>query len=435
MKTKALYILLFCLQLSAFSQLNFSSVDSLFAYAERNSSVSKINDQQALLSKWTKIAAIGNTVNFRSPVSFTATDNLLLPVSFIPAAAFGGPAGTFKQITLGQQYVSNFNFNPQIDIISPYNWAKVKSASISNELTEINNKIARKNLFESIAAAYCNIISLQEQITIVKQNVAAADTLELIAKNKLNQGLIRVQDYNNTSVNRLLISDKLNQLNVSLQQQLNALKILCDIPAGKSLILLAPAGYYTSTYNAQLKASSSLLLKNSILQASLAKSELRANRFSMLPVISAVYYQGWQHNSNDAFFDSKQAWIQSQYIGLRITMPFPPEVMKLSQSYNAKINYRIASLNAEHAKLQNEINNKNLELDYEKAFISYTSAKEIYSLKNDNYLKYHEQYREGIISTDIMLSSFTDMLNAKINFVSSQALLEFNKIKITINNL
>lgn len=419
------------LSLSIRSQISFNSLDSLLSYAERNSATIKTCQQQTLLAKWTKVAAIANTVNFKSPVSFSATDNLKLPVNFLPAEAFGGPAGTFRQVTLGQEYVSNFNFNPQIDIVNPYNWAKVKSASLSKEITEVSNQLNKKTLFENIAAAYYNVIALQEQIVSTEKSLIASDSIALIAKNKFTQGIIREQDLNNTTVNLLNIKDKLVQLKSLHQQQLNTLKILCDIPAGTSITLKDLSAFDVQQ---SIKSVSDLNSRYNILQDKLAKNELRANRLSMLPVLSFVYYQGWQQNSNTAFFDSKNTWIQSNYIGLRLTVPFPPDVTKLSQTYTTKVNYRIAAINNTHSQLQTELNNKNLELDYEKSLSGYTTGKQIFDLKNSNYQKSLNQYKEGVLSTDNLLIAFNDMLNAQLNLISAFSSAQFTKSKIIIDN-
>lgn len=432
MKSIKHIILLLCLYGSGIKgQLTFSGLDSLLAFSDKNSSVSKTNLQQTLLAKWTKVAALANTVNFKSPVTFSATDNLKLPVSFIPAEAFGGPAGTFRQITLGQEYVSNFNFNPQIDIVNPYNWAKVKSASINKELTEVSNQIAKKTLYENIAAAYYNIIALQEQILIIEKSLTASDSVLLIVKNKFSQGIIREQDVNNATVNKLNVADKLNQLRSMLDQQVNTLKILCDIPSGTEVTVKADQ---SEEVNGSLKATSTLQSRLNILQSSYARNELRANRLSMLPTLSLFYYQGWQQNSNTAFFDNKADWIQSQYIGVRISMPIPPDVNKLSQTYTTKINHRIAELNSSHSQLQTELANKNMEIDYDKASSSYSLAKQIFELKNSNYIKSLNQYREGILPTDNLLNAFNDLLNSELNLVSAYSSARFNRSKIAINN-
>jgi outer membrane protein TolC len=412
------------------AQITFTSLDSVLSYTQKKSSSIKITNEQNLLAKWTKIAALGNTINLRSPISFSSTDNTMLPVNFIPADAFGGPPGTFRQITLGQQYVSNFNINPQIDIINPYAWAKVKSASINKEMTEVNSLLIKKNLFESIAAAYYNCVSIQDQINLTQQSLQAADSIVFIVQNKYSLGIVREQDLNNAKVNQLNVTDKLNQLKLMLQQQQNSLKILCDIPASTKLSIVNE----DHVSDSKGKAGSSLPYRYTELQAGYARSELRANRLNMFPIISLVGYQGWQQNSNTAFFDNNASWIQSRYIGLRITVPFPPDVTKLSQSYTSKINYHIAQLNNDHTKLQTELSNESLNIDAEKANSSYQTAKQIVDLKKANYEKSINQYKEGILPTDNLLTAFSDLLNSELNFISAYSNLQYNNSKININN-
>jgi OMF family outer membrane factor len=423
------YILIF-ISLFGKAQLSFNSLDSLLSYSNRNSVAVKITTQQSLLAKWTKVAAMANSINFRSPLSFSATDNILLPVNFIPADAFGGPAGTFRQITLGQEYVSNFNFNPQIDIINPANLARIKSASVNKELTEINNQLTKKTLYESIAAAYFNCLGIQEQITVTEKNLVLADSLTLIVKNKYQLGIAREQDLNNVTVNNLMVKDRLQQLKINLEQQMNSLKILCDIPTATTIRLVNEE----ETKNEDLKTVSTLQFRYSTLQGDYAKSELQANRWSMLPVLSFVYYQGWQKNSNTSFTDGNAPWIQSKYIGLRLTVPFPPDVNKLSQTYTSKVNYKIAALNASHSKLQSELNNQSMQLDLEKSRNSFEIARQIADLKNSNYQKSVNQYKEGILASDLLLTSFTDLLNSSANLAIARATMQYNRSKILISN-
>jgi hypothetical protein len=110
-------------------------------------------------------------------------------------------------------------------------------------------------------------------------------------------------------------------------------------------------------------------------------------------------------------------------------------VSKLSQSYTSKIDYRIAWMNAEHTKLQNELNNQTMNLEYEKTVSSYEAAKQIAALKSTNYNKSVNQYNEGILSADLLLTAFSDLLVSRLNLASAQANMDYNKIKIRINNL
>ena len=138
MKKILIYIILlgFAFSIKAQSDITFNRLDSLYAYANRNSAVAKSNYQQILLAKYQKIAALANIINLRNPISFSSTDNTTLPVSFFPGGILPGtPPGTFVKVTLGQQYVNNFNVLHQIDIINPGNWAQIKKANVNAQLT------------------------------------------------------------------------------------------------------------------------------------------------------------------------------------------------------------------------------------------------------------------------------------------------------------
>jgi len=422
-------------KVKAQQELKFNKLDSVYAYAERSSSVIKSNYQQTLLAKYQRIAALANAVNLRSPLTFTPTDNTTLPVSFFPGGILPGTKpGEFSKVTLGQQYVSNFNLAPQIDLINPGNWSQIKMANINEEITSINNLINKKTLYESIAACYYNINSFQEQIKITKKNLLATDTLLLIITDKFGQGIVRQQDVNDATINKLTLQDKLNQLQISLEQQYNSLKILCDITMSTPLIVEEELNY-NQQFEADMEASSQLQLKSNLLQMEYAKANLRSNRLSNLPVVSLLYYNSYYQNSNSQFFDSNpnNKWLNSAYIGGKITI-FLPDVTHIVSSSNAKINYHASVIDFNHNKLQNDIANNQLHLDYQKAYSQFVTTKQISKLKEENYRMAVNQYNQAILSSDKLLTSFNDMLVSRLNYSSSLANLLFTKSKIDINN-
>lgn len=428
------FILLVAINAMAQKSLQFRSLDSLFLYAENHSSTIKIGDEQNLLAKWTKLASIGNTINLRSPISASWTDNTELPISYVPAEMFGGPAGTLKELSFGQEYVTNYAITPQIDIINLVAWTKIKSASINKKLTETTNLIAKKNLFESISAAYYNIVSIQFQISILKENIEAADSILSIVTNKFNKGIVREQDKNNASINLLNIQDKYAQLNSSLEQQYNTLKLLCDIQTDVSIQIIEKTTESIAV-SSIIECKSSLLEKQNKLQADYLRSELRSSRMlTFAPTVSFIFNQAWQENSDVGFFDPNANKFSTQYFGLKVTVPLPFDVNRLSQNYTTKINYSISKLNSEHGSLQNQLNNKQLELEYQKALSGYSTSKQVNELKEINYSKSMNQYKEGILSTENLLLSFTDKINAQLNLISATSSLQFAQSKIKINN-
>jgi OMF family outer membrane factor len=415
--------------------LTFNSLESLFQFAEENSYAIKTNKQNTILAKYQKLAALANIVNFRNPLVFTMTDNTKLAKTFVdphalnPSVPAGGP---LESITLGIQYVSNANITPQIDIINPANWSQVKSASINEVLTSTQNKLNKKALYESIAACYYNIISYKEQIEVTRKNLSSTDSILTIVKNKFDQGLVRQKDVNDATINKLSLQDKFNQLNISLEQQYNSLKILCDIPSGKQLIIEEKLNY-DQQFETDLEASSQLQFMSSLLQMEYAKNDYRNNLLSNLPVVSLLYNTALYQNSNVQFYDPNAKWLNAVYYGAKLSWNIP-DITHIVSSSNSKVSYHIAKINFEHNKLQNDINNNQLILDYEKYYSQYSANKQILSLKADNYRMASNQFSESILPVDNLLNSFNDMLVSRLNYCSVIANLAYTRSKIDINN-
>lgn len=417
---------------SAQTELSFNNLNVLLEYAENNSITIKSGEQQSLLAKWQKISAQAGLVNFRMQTNFNLTNNLELPVTFLPAEAFGGTPGTFKEVTTGQQYIGNLNVAPQIDIINPASWAKLKSANVNAELTATNNLIAKKTLFESISATYHNIISLQEQIQITQKSLLVADTLLNNMQNKYAEGIVRQQDLNDAHINKLALSDNLEQVNLSLKQQYYSLKILCDIPESTDVIIEEQPDYNKQIVSG-LHVDDQLQYKSSLLKVELAKADLKTNRLMQYPTVSLMYYNVWQQSSNDMFFDNNVKWLNAQYIGLKVTVPFP-DINRYTLTKSSQINKTISLQNAVHTKLENELTNKQLVLDYEKAYSQLTTSKQIYQLKEQNYGLALNQFNMSILPSDKLLIAFNDMLISRLNYSSALANLNYTMAKIEITN-
>jgi OMF family outer membrane factor len=421
-----------CLSAGAQGTLSFGALRDVFAYADAHSVTFKNATQQMLMAKYQTLAARLDKWKLKGDANLTSTDNTKLPVNFIPAEIFGGPSGTYRQVTFGQQYVTGVNFAPQIDILNPFAMAQLRTARASEQVTNATNLLNRKTLYESVAAAYYNILSYQWQIRVTKNSLDNADTLTLIMSNKQQEGIARQQDVNNAKANQLSIQDKLQQLEVNLEQQYNNLKLLCDIDVNTTVTIGEAADL--GAFDAGLTATGYLARLQSEWQLKYEEADLRANKRWFLPTITLFSSIGWQQYTNDHPFDNNR-WIGSNYIGLKLSLPIFPDVGKVAAVRYDRINVAVAKHNFAHAALQDSLNNKTLQLDYQKAFKSARLAGEIAALKEDSYYKNLNIYKEGILSATDLFTAFNDWLNNSLNAVAQQANSDYAKSKIMINNI
>jgi OMF family outer membrane factor len=165
----------------------------------------------------------------------------------------------------------------------------------------------------------------------------------------------------------------------------------------------------------------------------LAQKEYKVNAFSNYPTLSVVGNWAWQENSNQQFFDKNANWIPASYIGLRLNIPIP-DATKLSQTKMYKSNVRLAEINAGHQALQQEILNKQLDIDYSKAIDNYQFTQKISLLKTDTYQKNFNLFKQDIYATDNLMVSFSDALTAQLNEQTAFVNTLFQQYKIRLNN-
>ena len=428
---KIIFFLLLFSNVKAQDSLSLKSIDDVLAYAEKNATVLKVSNEQTALAKYQTLISKINIFNPKGNVTASATDFLELPSNFLPAEIFGGVPGTFKEVKFGQQYISSIGITPQIDLINIQSWQKIKASKINENLSNKTQLLIKKNLFENLAMTYYSIISIQKQIEILDVNYVNNIKIEEVVRNKNKEGLVRSQDVNQAAVNLLQIEDKKMQLETTLLQQINALKVLCDINFDTKLNLSNPEIEINEFQKIEVK--SKLISEQSILQKELNKQVLKSYNSSFYPTLSAIGNWTYQDNSNIGFFNTNATSFQSSYIGLRLNYILP-ESSKFQQKRTLKTNLTIASENAKHSELQEKNANEQLKLDFQKSMDSFIISKKIVALKTDTYNKNLEIFKQNLVSIDNLLISFNDKLNAELSVVVNEINTNYLKIKININN-
>jgi OMF family outer membrane factor len=426
-------VLLLCLsviKVQGQEQVKISTINEAFTLA-KNKNYTVVNAElQIKIADLTKKSAVANVFNPRVPTTIQALDNMNQQVSFLPAEAFGGPAGTFKEVTIGQQYVSTLAIMPQFEIFNLSNIAQVKSAKINEQLVDNQNKINELQLYNKINSIYSNILSFNGQKEILQENLKIAKNIQSIIKQKFDEGLVRKQDVNEAEVNVISTKDKLEQLELNLKIQYQLLNLIFENQTNTE-ITESVWNYENSNQITQVK--NNLDVDNTHLQNILAQQEYKSLKYQNLPSLSFVSSFSWQNLSNESFFHTKSNNTNFNYLGLKLNIELPT-AQRLANTKNKRVQIKMLSNSEEHSIKENDIKNQQLILDYEKSLKQVENFKKIADLKKDTYDKNYNQFKENILSLDKLLISQNELLQSKLNLVLALASISFNKNKIDINN-
>lgn len=428
---KLFFFVLFLQIIQAQEKKTFQNLDEVLAFTKEKNTTFKNSELQSQLATLTYKTAIGNTLNPRIPVSVQLIDNYKLQQSYLPGPIFGLPDGTYKTVSMGLQYNTTFNVQPQFDILNLANVALVKSAKINAKLVESQNLLIEQNIDNQINAIYFNILSFQEQIKIVNKNIALATQLATITQNRFKEGIGRKQDANDAEANLLLLQNKLTQLETGLAQQYTTLQVFVE---NATLLGLTQNLWDFEKNNQPMETQGKLQVDNAKLQWQQLQQDTKVAKLQNLPTLGFVSSFNWLDAGNNGFFAQGNSWQNFSYWGLKLSWDFPTSVQKLSTWKSKSIQAKLQENNAKHAEIENSSKNKNMQLDYENAVIQLDNLKKIYALKKDTFEKNNNQYLENILSLDKLLTSQYDMLNSEINLVSGLANIGFYKYKILINN-
>lgn len=408
-----------------------TSFDEFMNLANAKSMTIKSGEIQLTQSKKAKIAAIYGVIDPSGSLSGSYTNNTQLPVNLIPSEILGGQPGTFQEVKFGVQYNTNFNAYAEIKLFNLQGWENLKLAKLNIHLSESNNKLALKNLYENSAIIFFNIATLQEQLKSTKQNLKGAEMLYETTLNKYQAGLVKQQDVNESLVNRKSIEEQVNQIQFLIQQQYIALKLLCDIPEDIQF-LIEPKSQET-IQNVEVRENN-LSLKNAFLNEQISLRNYNKAKFAFTPTLSVfASHLDQQFNTRARPFDNNVNWIPSNYVGLRLSIPLPTAV-SIAQSSRSRYDYLLAKNTKEQIQIQAKLNNSQLVIEYNKAVSQKESNREIYQLRKDTYEKNLQNYEAGIISIDQTIRSFNEMISSQYNLISSEKLAEMVLAKININN-
>ena len=415
---------------AVYSQQIFHNLNSFLQYADTKSISLQSNNTQEQKAKKARLAALVSVADPLQTNNASFTDNTKLPVTILPGDAFGGPAGTSKQIKLGTQYNTTIQNTLDIKLLNMEGWKNLKLSKINLELTETDSKLNKKSLYENIAAAYYNIIQLQEQLKSTQKSIAVSDSLLQIVQNKYASGQVKQQDVNDSKVNLLNIQENEKQIGYLINQNYLSLKILADIPDSESVLLDEKMdGSLPIKPEVEKNNLSSAVYK---LKEQYALQDYIRTKTTFLPTLSFVANQSLnQYNQN--FTIAGGSWISSNYVGLKLSLPLPTS-KTITNKVNAQFDYQLAKQSANQAAIKEELEHQKLNIDWEKAQSQVKTNFEILNLQKDTYGKNKNLYAEGLQSIDRTLNSLNTLINADYNLISSKVSVLLAQAKIDINN-
>lgn len=324
-----------------------------------------------------------------------------LPYQIMPAAAFGGAAGTYKEVQFGVPQNLNVNLQLALPLYNPAILSAIKTAGVAGELSVIQKVKTEEEVVLEVSNAYYNAQILLNQMVFLDSN--RVNTIKLVQTTTLlHQQLLA----NGTDIDRLnlqldQITTQRNTLFSQQQQVLNALKFLMGKPISDVFEVVLNDNSKTFM-DPETKQLTDILLIDKKLK--LNQTELEGLRNSKLPTLGAygVYgSSGFGTTGSNSFFNLHPVG----YVGAQLSVPLFNGTITRHKIVQKKI----------------EIEKTNIQRDQltEKSNLELINARMQYSLANQNIALVNTQinlakkiYRKTILQNGQGMATITDILLA-----------------------
>ena len=324
-----------------------------------------------------------------------------LPYQIMPAAAFGGPEGTYKEVQFGVPHSMNANLQLALPLFNSTALNAIKSTRIATELSAIQKTKTDEDVVLEVSNAYYNAQILLTQITFLDSNII--NTGKLVKTTTL---LYQQQIAKGTDVDRLKlqvdqITTQRSTVITQYQQVLNALKFLMGKPISDSIEVLITHETIVKPGFVSQNTTDVLLIDKKI---ELNNSELSGLRNLRLPSLSAYGFYGTTGfgttGDNSVFI-----FHPIGYVGAQLSVPL----------FNGRItHHKIVSkkIEIEKSNIQKELITEKSKLDLKNVEMQYSLATKNISVVSSQIDLAKKIYNNTILQNQQGVANITDLLLA-----------------------
>ncbi len=346
-------------------------------------------------------------------------DNFEPPVSVTDGSAYGTP----YNVTHTLQYSANAGLQLQMPLYNQTVLSSVSIAKTMNRLDQLSYDKAREDLIMEISKLYYLGQTTEEQLKLVKENIARLEELKDITVAFYDNDMAMEVDVKRVNINLENLQVQYDNALAMQAQQLNLLKYMIDYPADAEIAL--ESVNVEEMEPASLSGLSIELPELKLLEtrSQLAEQQHKVIKQGYLPSLSLTGNFSYSAYTDKAYhwFHSgpSSKWYNSYGIGLSLRIPIFDGLDKKRKMQKSRIDIASAQLAQENMRKNLEMQYANATNDLLNSQRNFRKQKDNYKLAEEVYEVTTERYREGIASMTEVLQDEMQMSEAQNGYVSA----------------
>lgn len=361
------------------------------------------------------------------PKVFAAFDYRLygnLPTQLLPADAFGGPSGVYKEAEFGVPHVLNLNVQANYPVYNPAARAAVSIARLAPLTAELQVQKTREETVFAVSTSYYQAQIAANQVLFLEGNIRnlarLAENMRLLKEQLLAKGT----DVDKIVLQRDLLLAQLTAAQAGYEQAVNALKF--QMGWSPESVLVVPAEPDSIAINAGSGAPADLLLLQQ--QQQIIHAETKAARAARLPVVSLYGFYGY-NGFGKAGDNSFIKEFPLSYIGMQASVPIYDGGLTRS-----KLNQK--TIEQKRVSQQEQLLREKYDLDLRNAEINIRTNRQVLVAQGGNirlaerlFDQTQTQLREGVATIADVLQAENTVREAQNNYLSALVKLRISELE------
>ena len=355
--------------------------------------------------------------------------NAIIQGQVVPAAFFGGPAGTFSTVQFGVPFVlsntlqlTQILYNPQLN----YGLSALK---INTEIVEIQQRMSAQDVKHQVASTYFNLQAITKQLTFITSNIANMDKLISNMNAMVQQELVIQTEADKLQINRLSLLNSKETLLATKDQLETLLKILIGMDS-KATISVPVDNLVEQSILVDSGTINYPELEMLAAQQKMNVEERKGTNMAYLP--SLTFYAAYNYNYNMKPEDDYRTGIEGAFIGLKLNWTLFDGLEKF---HKQKINaFNAEKLTNQHDLILQQLDMKaaatKRQIEVQKSSLAISQEQLI--LSDRVYKQTESKFEQGTVSSNDLITAENNRQQAQTNAVSAyiqlrQAELEYLK--------
>jgi len=351
------------------------------------------------------------------------THNIKIPTTFING----------QNIAMGQENTSALVLQADQQLLNPSLIQASKASKFIRQQNEQNTENVKINAVVDVSKAYYDILTSEEQVKIIQENIARLQKQYNDAKVRYETGLVDKTDFKRAQIALSNAKADEKRTNELRKYKYEYLKQVLGLGATDNISLSFADNNMENEILLDTTTNLSYESRIEYQQLLTAKSLQRINtqyqKSTFLPNLSAFYNHAWDYR-NRSFNNLYNESFPRSAAGLTLSLPIFQGTRRYQQIQKSKLQEE--RLDWDLINLQNQINSQ-----YSLAMATYSSnlndwkvSKENVELSKEVYNTIKLQYDEGIKTYLDLMTAETDLRTSQLNYLNNLYAVLVSKLDV-----